>query len=164
MPYLCRNYVLSIHLDISKKAYYNIVNKRGKASFKTKRKVVIMAQFNITRKQALSNVLDALAENGIEFENDTLAVVENMFSQLNAKSSKPKGTSKTAKRNLELAQKIAVDMDGKTFTAKEVKELGYAEIGSIQKATAILTLGAEKGVFDTIQPKTKSGSLSYIVL
>lgn len=121
-----------------------------------------MKKFDVTRKVALANVLSAM--DGVEFEDDTIAVLENMLDQLNAKSAKPKGKSATAVRNLELAKKVAVDMDGKTFKAKELTNLGYAEIGSVSKATAILKIGADNGIFNIIEPTTKSGSQSYEVL
>lgn len=116
-----------------------------------------MAKFETTRVNALQNVLDAIEQNGIEFENDTVAVVEHMVEQLNSRSnSRSKGNTKTAMLNDTLVKELLKEHAGELVTARDVFNMGVMGIGSISKATAVLVraVNTHKAKIVTIDVET----------
>jgi hypothetical protein len=107
---------------------------------------------NVTRKQALQfaiNIIRHAVECGIT-EPDGVAeteVLESMLDQLN----KPRKAtvSKARLMNENLARALAEKADGE-ITTKDAVAFGIPEIGTTQKAAAVLRVATELGLFEKV--------------
>lgn len=129
-------------------------------------------KFNVTRKAALLNALAALKDADITFEDDTVAVLENMAAKM-VTAPKAKGESAAHKQN---AQLLADNLDliaateDKGITAREFAN-GAADgfpvntegKRSVNKATAILRQGVNDGILRAIMAEKKSQPMRYAV-
>ena len=129
-------------------------------------------KFNVTRKAALLNALAALKDADIAFEDDTVAVLENMAAKM-VTTPKAKGESAAHKQN---AQLLADNLDliaateDKGITAREFAN-GAADgfpvntegKRSVNKATAILRQGVNDGILRAIMAEKKSQPMRYAV-
>ena len=129
-------------------------------------------KFNVTRKAALLNALAAFKDADITFEDDTVAVLENMAAKM-VTAPKAKGESAAHKQN---AQLLADNLDliaateDKGITAREFAN-GAADgfpvntegKRSVNKATAILRQGVNDGILRAIMAEKKSQPMRYAV-
>ena len=106
-----------------------------------------MATKKMTRKDALTVAIDCV-KNGDDSEftlSDLDAAVETLTAMLEQLSKPHKATvSKARLTNLNLAERVRDAMaDKETFTTKDVVALGWPEIATSQKATAVLKVAVE---------------------
>lgn len=97
---------------------------------------------NITRKQALEFAISRVEDNA-----EVTEVLRNMLKQV----SKPraKQVSKARKANEGLVHKVWRECPEKV-TTNEVKDMGIPEIMTTQKASAVLRVGCELGLFEKV--------------
>lgn len=100
-----------------------------------------MANTTITRAQALQFAIDNI-------DNDE---VKDVLGKMLAQVTKPRAAavSKARKVNENLATKLADTVEGEV-TTKDVVALGIPEIGTTQKAAAVLKVAVELGFFEKV--------------
>lgn len=134
-----------------------------------------MAKNNVTRKNALIVAFNALERINSEgwwdsvvekFDDpkpsydDTVHTIEGMVEQL----AKPRKTvvSKARKGNESLA-KWVYNHSGDTVTTKDVVAMGNVNIQTTQKASAVLRVGCEMGLFTKGDGKNVAYAKNYEV-
>lgn len=107
---------------------------------------------NVTRKQALEfaiSIIRHAVDCGIT-ESDGAAETEVLESMLNQLSKPRKATvSKARLMNENLARALAEKADGE-ITTKDAVAFGIPEIGTTQKAAAVLRVATELGLFEKV--------------
>lgn len=107
-----------------------------------RRKKVVMSETTITRKAALEFAIANL-DNA-----EVCAVLQKMLDSI----SKPRKatTSKARVKNENLAMWVLVHAPEGSVTTKDVVNLGNPEIATTQKASAVLRVAVEQGLFEKI--------------
>lgn len=125
-----------------------------------------MAKFNVTRRDALSAIIDFARENGYD-NSDVMDVLDNMLSKL-APTSKRSGETPAHKQNAALlANNMNVFEDGNTVSAREFANivpnfpLDTNGRPSVHKATAVLVQGVNDGVLVKAPTEKKSAPMRY---
>lgn len=107
---------------------------------------------NITRAQALEfaiNIIRIAVDNGIT-ESDGVAETEVLSKMLDQLNKPRKATvSKARLMNENLARALAEKADGE-ITTKDAVAFGIPEIGTTQKAAAVLRVAIELGLFEKV--------------
>lgn len=129
-------------------------------------------KFNVTRKAALLNALAALKDADIAFEDDTVAVLENMAAKL-VTVPKTKSESAAHKQNAQLLEdnlEIIAATEEQGITAREFANsaadgfpVNTEGKRSVNKATAILRQGVNDGILRAIMAEKKSQPMRYAI-
>jgi hypothetical protein len=159
------------------RAYY-IVVRRGEGTkgdsppAKRKKDTMANTQFNVTRKAAILNALAAFKDADITFEDDTIAVLENMAAKL-VTTPKAKGESAAHKQNAQLLTDnldLIAATEDKGITAREFANCAAEGFPvntegkrSVNKATAVLRQGVNEGILRAIMSEKKSQPMRYAV-
>ena len=108
----------------------------------------------LTRAQALALAIHVLSTTGEDWDNRPLEDAVKVLKKMHASITKPRKatTSKARLMNENLARKV-YDAVENSATSKEIANLGIAEISSSQKATAVMNVAVDLGLFT----KTKDG-------
>jgi hypothetical protein len=131
-------------------------------------KGAIMAKkFNVTRKDALNQIIVFARENGYD-NADVLEVVDNMLSKLQT-ATKNTGETAAHRQNAQLLEKNLHLFEGEdvALTAREfattAKDFPVDNTGrpSVHKATAILVQGINDGILTKVAPEKKSHPMRY---
>jgi len=124
-------------------------------------------KFNVTRKDALNQIIVFARENGYD-NADVLEVVDNMLSKLQT-TTKNTGETVAHRQNAKLLEKNLHLFDGEdvALTAREfatiAKDFPVDNTGrpSVHKATAILVQGINDGILTKVAPEKKSHPMRY---
>lgn len=124
-------------------------------------------KFNVTRKDALNQIIVFARENGYD-NADVLEVVDNMLSKLQT-TTKNTGETVAHRQNAKLLEKNLYLFEGEdvTITAREfantAKDFPIDNTGrpSVHKATAILVQGINDGILTKVTPEKKSHPMRY---
>ena len=119
-----------------------------------------MAEKNITRKQALTNAIDWI-KDAADGDAEMLQTVEVLNKMLVQVSKPRKATvSKARKINENLAERVCecFPIDGSTVTTKDVVNMGFPEITTTQKASAVLRVAVDLGLAEKV---TEGKKVSY---
>lgn len=107
---------------------------------------------NMTRAQALQFAMDNIVANcGDDLEKCGGDVALEVLSKMLEQISKPRKAvvSKARKINENLANAIAKMAEGEV-TTKDIVAFGIPEIGTTQKAAAVLRVATEMGLFEKV--------------
>ena len=124
-------------------------------------------KFNVTRKDALNQIIVFARENGYD-NADVLEVVDNMLSKLQT-TTKNTGETVAHRQNAKLLEKNLHLFEGEdvALTAREfaniAKDFPIDNTGrpSVHKATAILVQGINDGILTKVAPEKKSHPMRY---
>ena len=124
-------------------------------------------KFNVTRKDALNQIIVFARENGYD-NADVLEVVDNMLSKLQT-TTKNTGETVAHRQNAKLLEKNLHLFEGEdvALTAREfasaAKDFPIDNTGrpSVHKATAILVQGINDGILTKVVPEKKSQPMRY---
>ena len=124
-------------------------------------------KFNVTRKDALNQIIAFARENGYD-NADVLEVVDNMLSKLQV-TTKNTGETVAHRQNAKLLEKNLHLFEGEdvALTAREfassAKDFPIDNTGrpSVHKATAILVQGINDGILTKVVPEKKSQPMRY---
>jgi len=125
-------------------------------------------KFNVTRKDALNQIIAFARENGYD-NADVLEVVDNMLSKLQTTATKNTGETVAHRQNAKLLEKNLHLFEGEdvALTAREfattAKDFPVDNTGrpSVHKATAILVQGINDGILTKVAPEKKSQPMRY---
>jgi hypothetical protein len=124
-------------------------------------------KFNVTRKDALNQIIVFARENGYD-NADVLEVVDNILSKLQT-TTKNTGETAAHRQNAQLLEKNLHLFEGEdvALTAREfattAKDFPVDNTGrpSVHKATAILVQGINDGILTKVAPEKKSHPMRY---
>jgi len=127
----------------------------------------VAKKFNVTRKDALNQIIVFARENGYD-NADVLEVVDNMLSKLQT-TTKNTGETVAHRQNAKLLEKNLHLFEGEdvALTAREfasaAKDFPIDNTGrpSVHKATAILVQGINDGILTKVVPEKKSQPMRY---
>lgn len=124
-------------------------------------------KFDVTRKSALDAAIAALKDNGIEFEDDTIKVLENMSAKLIA-TPKTRGESEAHKQNAKTLDDnldVIIAAGDAGISAREFAVAVLPKVGdnkpAVQKATRILLQGANDKKLIKVPQTKKSEPIRY---